>query len=53
VYRDDFFLEDLQQVIVQVELDLERTIRDTSTPPPQLQCLLQDLVKGHGLPPQR
>ena len=27
VHRDDFLLEDLQQVIVQVELDLERTIR--------------------------
>jgi hypothetical protein len=50
VHRDDFLLQDLQQVIVQVELDLERTIRDTSATPQHLQCLLQDLVKGHGLP---
>ena len=46
VHRDDFLLEDLQQVIVQVELDFERTIRDTSATPQHLQCLLQDLVTG-------
>ena len=50
VHRDDFLLQDLQQVIIQVELDLERPIGDTATTPQHLQCLLQDFVKGHDLP---
>ena len=50
VHLNDFLLEELQQVIVQLELDLERALGDTSATLQHLQGLLQDLVKGHGLP---
>src|SRR5882724_11126492 len=50
VHLNDFVLEEFKQVVVQLKLDLERAIRDTSATPKHLQCLLQDFVKGYDLP---
>jgi hypothetical protein len=44
---NEFFLEDLKQVIIKVKLNLECSVGHPSSALKYLDCLIQDFIEGH------
>jgi hypothetical protein len=50
---DDFFLQILNKIIIQLKLSLQGTIGDTPALAQEVQDLIQDIVKSHSIVPLR
>jgi hypothetical protein len=48
---DQFLFEGLKRLLIQLELELERTVGYPSTALEHGRCLIKDLLKGHRPPP--
>jgi hypothetical protein len=47
---NELVLERFQVCLLQLELELEGTIREASTPLEQGDCLVEEILKGHHQP---